>query len=126
MRTLTILFTLLLSFVFASPAYAITCRHRNHHEICIVNIKRSAKNYWEYRASIRVDGVTKPVQIYDCRTRKVVLDNPILEEFEQDDTAQFVCSFFKKPWDAFGVASGKPTTFRNISPSDSSTRLKTP
>lgn len=116
----------ILAVVFASPAQALTCRNQNHHEICIVNIKRSAKNYWEYRASVRVDGVTKPVQIYDCRTRKIVLDNPILEDFEQDETAPFVCGFFKEPRDAFGMASGKPTSFRNNFAPDLAPRLKTP
>jgi hypothetical protein len=111
---------------FASPVRALTCRSSNHHDICIVNIKRSAKNYWEYRASVRIDGVTKPVQIYDCRTRKTITNNPILEDFEQDGTAQFVCSFFKEPRDAFGMASGKPTSFGINFDQDRTPKLKSP
>ncbi len=107
---------LIFAIVWLSPtvAQASICRSVDNQEICIVSIKRSAKNYWEYRASVRVDGVTKPVQIYDCRNQITVAKNKVLEPFEQDGSAAVVCSFFKPPRDAFGVYRGKATGSRDI------------
>lgn len=97
---------LFLLLTIALPAQAERCRTVNNQEVCIVSIKRSAKNYWEYRAIVRVDGEVKPLQVYDCRSKTTIQDNKVLEIFEQDGTAEAVCSFFKPPRDAFGVASG--------------------
>lgn len=108
------LITFACAALYPSVAQASICRHQNNHEICIVSIKRSAKNYWEYRASVRVDNVTKPVQIYDCRSQTTVAKNKVLEPFEQDGTAAVVCSFFKPPRDAFGVYRGKATGSRDV------------
>jgi len=110
-----ILMILLLSI--ALPTQAATCRTVNDQEICILTIKRSAKNYWEYRAKVQVDGEVKPVQVYDCRKKITIQDNKVLEQFEQDGTAEIVCSFFKPPRDAFGFASGKPGSFRGVNDS---------
>ncbi|MEP0919328.1 hypothetical protein NC981_21085 [Leptolyngbya sp. DQ-M1] len=107
---LIILFINVTLLVQAAP-----CRTLDNHEICIVTIKRSAKNYWEYRARVRVDGEVKPMHVYDCRKRIAIQPNKVLELFEQDGTAEIVCSFFKPPRDAFGVASGKPGSFRGVS-----------
>lgn len=95
---------LLLLLCITFPAHADRCRTIDHQEICIVSIKRSAKNYWEYRAIVKVDGEVKPLQIYDCRSKTAIQENKVLEIFEQDGTAEAVCSFFKPPRDAFGVA----------------------
>lgn len=96
------------------PVQAVTCRTVSDREVCILTIKRSAKNYWEYRAKVQIDGEVKPMQIYDCRTKTTIQNNKVLELFEQDGTAEVVCSFFKPPRDAFGVASGKPGSFRGV------------
>lgn len=125
-RFLRFIVLLMMVWSWAFPAHALICRHYQNQEMCIVTIKRSAKNYWEYRASVRVEGVTKPIRAYDCRTRKIIFDNPILEEFEQDGTAEVVCSFFKRPWDAFGVASGKARSLAPNFEENDPTRLKTP
>jgi len=113
MKKLFILILLLLSMTL--PVQAAPCRTLNNQEICILTIKRSAKNYWEYRAQVQVDGEIRPLQVYDCRKKITVQDNKVLELFEQDGTAEVVCSFFKPPRDAFGVASGKPGSFRGVS-----------
>jgi hypothetical protein len=102
MKRLFAWFFLLLTI--ALPVYAERCRRVNNQEICVVSIRRSAKNYWEYRAIVKVDGEVKPLQIYDCRSKTTVQENKVLEIFEQDGTAEAVCSFFKPPRDAFGVA----------------------
>lgn len=105
---------LLLLLSLTLPVQAATCRTLNDQEICILTIKRSAKNYWEYRAKVQVDGEVKPMQVYDCRKKIAIQNNKVLELFEQDGTAEVVCSFFKPPRDAFGVASGKPGMFRGV------------
>jgi hypothetical protein len=80
------------------------CRHYNHHEICVLSIKRSAKNYWEYLASVRVDGVKRPIERYDCRNRdrvdhttsspKDTSEKPTL--LSKAEVSSLICSFFKK------------------------------
>jgi len=107
-----ILMILLISITL--PVQAATCRTVSDRAICILTIKRSAKNYWEYRAKVQVDGEVKPVQVYDCRKKITIQNNKVLEQFEQDGTAEVVCSFFKPPRDAFGFASGKPGSFRGV------------
>lgn len=49
------------------PAEAYTCRNYKGHQVCIISIKRSAKNHWEYRALVNVDGVKIPLETYNCR-----------------------------------------------------------
>ncbi|MBW4523859.1 MAG: hypothetical protein KME18_01500 [Phormidium tanganyikae FI6-MK23] len=112
MKRLILLIVLLISITL--PVQAATCRTANDREICILSIRRSAKNYWEYRATVQVDGEVRPMQVYDCRKKISIQDNKVLELFEQDGTAEAVCSFFKPPRDAFGVASGKPGSFRGV------------
>lgn len=53
-----------------SPVQASICRQQGNNVICLLSIKRSAKYYWEYRASVRVNDTTYPLEIYNCR-RKV-------------------------------------------------------
>lgn len=113
---------LLLWLTIALPVQAGGCRTVNDQEVCIVSIKRSAKNYWEYRAIVRVDGEVKPLQVYDCRSQTTIQSNKVLELFEQDGTAEAVCSFFKPPRDAFGVASGNPGQFIPTLPTTKLTR----
>ena len=57
----------------ALPAEASVCRNYQGREICIVDIKRSAKNYWEYRVILSVGGVKQPLEVYNCRDRTTCL-----------------------------------------------------
>jgi hypothetical protein len=91
-----ILLLLIFSFSFTSPAWAIVCRHYDGHEICILDIERSAKKYWEYRASISVDGVKTPVEIYNCRAKFKVNQDGTLVQFKENSPGEIICSFFKK------------------------------
>jgi hypothetical protein len=91
------LLLLILSFLVALPAKATSiCRKYDDREICILSIKRSAKNYWEYRASVSIDKVKTPIEVYNCRDRiKVQADGKILP-FERKDPGKLICSFFKQ------------------------------
>jgi hypothetical protein len=80
------------------------CRQYKHHEICVLSIKRSAKNYWEYLASVQVDGVKRPIERYDCRNRDLVDHNAHSPKDNSEKSAllskteisAFICNFFKK------------------------------
>ncbi|PAX59420.1 hypothetical protein CK510_07160 [Brunnivagina elsteri CCALA 953] len=93
----TCILSLLLSFPVAPAAQAFTCRNYNSHKICILNIKRSAKNYWEYRASVIIDSVKTPVELYDCHQRVPIsyerVKHPTTIAFGKDDAGELICNF---------------------------------
>ncbi|NJL62629.1 MAG: hypothetical protein HC903_13385 [Methylacidiphilales bacterium] len=90
------IFTFILSLILSCPvapaAQAFTCRNYNSHKICILSIKRSAKSYWEYRASVIIDGVKTPVELYDCRQRVRVSRDRTIIPFGKDDAGELICS----------------------------------
>ncbi|WP_334771600.1 hypothetical protein [Nostoc sp.] len=95
------LLLLILSFSVGYPAFASVCRNYDvydglhlRHQICILSINRSAKNYWEYRATVSVDGVKRPTEVYNCRERVKVQKNGTVLPFEQKDPGEMICSFF--------------------------------
>jgi hypothetical protein len=51
----------------ALPAVAAQCPTVASQEVCILNLRRSAKNYWEYWALLSINGVKQPERVYDCR-----------------------------------------------------------
>ncbi len=91
-----VLFVLLLILCFsvALPALASVCRNYNGHQICILSISRSAKNYWEYRAIASVDGVKRPIEVYNCRKQVKVQQDGTVLPFEQKSPGEMICSFF--------------------------------
>ncbi|MEW6493576.1 MAG: hypothetical protein AB1589_13875 [Cyanobacteriota bacterium] len=95
-KFIALLLGLALSFAIASPAEASFCRNSDHHSICILSIKRSAKNYWEYRASVRVDGVERPIEVYNCRDRIRIRQDGTVVPFESDGSGELICKFFQK------------------------------
>ncbi|MBD1911785.1 hypothetical protein H6G02_02195 [Leptolyngbya sp. FACHB-16] len=88
-----LLFVLLLPIL---PAQAASCRAIAGHEICIVDIQRSAKNYWEYRAVVKVDSVTRPVEVYNCRDRFLTRQDGTQIPFSQEPAASLVCRLYRK------------------------------
>jgi hypothetical protein len=80
----------------ALPATASVCRNYEGKQICIVEIDRSAKNYWEYRAIVSIDRVKQPRETYNCRSRSRVKKDGTLVPFAKNDPGQLICSFFKK------------------------------
>jgi hypothetical protein len=51
-------------------AQATVCSQRDRQEVCLGSLQRSAKNYWEYRVRLKVDGRLQSPVIYDCRAGK--------------------------------------------------------
>mgnify|MGYP001791194928 CR=1 FL=1 len=71
MRLLWVVAAIALSFIsFMPPAQANSCYRHNGHEICLNQVKRSAKYYWRYRVQATVDGEPQPPTRYNCRDRR--------------------------------------------------------
>lgn len=81
---------------FLAPANASFCRNYHEQLVCIISIKRSAKNYWEYRASISVNDIIRPIEVYDCRQKMRIQQKGISIPFKVNDPGELICSFFKK------------------------------
>jgi hypothetical protein len=85
---------LILPFTIVHPAFASVCRNKDYHQICILSINRSAKNYWEYRAAVSVDGVKTSTEVYNCRERVKVQQGGTVLPFKQKGAGEMICSFF--------------------------------
>lgn len=96
MKYVALVLLLILTFSVGLPADAAVCRNFNSHQICILSIKRSAKNYWEYTASVSIDKVKTPTQVYNCRDRLKILPDKTVVRFGQKDPGELICSFFKR------------------------------
>lgn len=82
-----------LFFTLSLPAEAAFCRTEGGKSICILQIKRSAKNYWQYRASVRVNGTVTPIEVYDCRRRVKTPKNGQPIPFESRGAGELICRF---------------------------------
>ena len=93
---LAVLLLCTLIFLNSSPAWAktIRCEVSGTHEVCIHKIKRSAKKYWEYWASVSVDGDRRPVETYNCRDGVRVRRDGILIPFDRDVAGDLVCRLY--------------------------------
>ncbi|HHP7232667.1 MAG TPA: hypothetical protein ACFCUY_17650 [Xenococcaceae cyanobacterium] len=79
-----------------SPVEAAVCRNLDGHQICIVQIKRSAKNYWEYRAIVSIDGKKRPREIYNCRDKYTIEYDKAVIPFKKNSPGELICSLFVK------------------------------
>lgn len=95
-KFIVILLSLVLSFAATHPAAASVCRNSHDHLICILTIKRSAKYYWEYRAAVSIDGVERPIEVYNCRDRVRIRQDGTMKSFEPDGAGELICSFFRQ------------------------------
>jgi|ERR671932_350088 hypothetical protein len=95
-KFIALLLFLMLSFAVTLPAEASFCRNFKERSICIPHIKRSAKNYWEYRAAISIDGVARPIELYNCRDRVRVQKDGTVVHFERNDPGEILCNLLKK------------------------------
>lgn len=72
------------------------CRTSGDREICIVRIERSAKNYREYRAQVKVNGKKMPLETYDCRQQVRRRKDGTRIAFEPNGPGAIVCSVLDK------------------------------
>lgn len=94
----SIILLLLLGFfcVIPLPAFASYCRDYRGNTICILSIKRSAKYHWEYRASVRINGIKRPIEIYDCRHHIRVHKDGTAIPFEHNGAGELICNVLKR------------------------------
>ncbi len=93
----SLIFLILITFylTLALPANAAQfCRNIDGKKICIVEIKRSAKNYWEYRVTVRINDVVKPQEIYNCRRQIKIKKDGSTVPFIDRGAGEFICSYF--------------------------------
>jgi hypothetical protein len=93
-KILTLLIAICLVLGMAFPVEASTCKNYRDRQICILDIKRSAKYPWEYRVVLSVDNDKRPREVYDCRDRVRVKSDGYLVPFSRDEAGDFICSFF--------------------------------
>ncbi len=76
-----------------APAEADICRLFGSHEVCLNDIRRSAKSYWEYRAVVSIDGVKQPLELYNCRDRlRVLASDGSAIPFLTGKTGDWICT----------------------------------
>jgi hypothetical protein len=82
---------------FTPVANAQMCRNNDGHQVCILKLKRSAKNYWEYRATVSIDGQKQRAkEIYNCRNRTLTRKGKYPIPFKPNSPGKLVCSLFRK------------------------------
>ena len=78
------------------PASADFCRQIDSHRVCILDIKRSAKNYWQYQATASIDGIDKPTASYDCRARSITDLDGNQSLFRSRLDSKLICSLYRR------------------------------
>jgi hypothetical protein len=84
-------FVLLLNLFDIPTAQAAFCRTVEKQTICILEIKRSAKNFWEYRAAVSINGKTRPIELYDCRKRVRIRADGAELPFAANGAGELIC-----------------------------------
>lgn len=91
---------LVLGLCLASSAGAIAapvfCQVVEGHSVCVLSLQRSAKNFWEYRAAVSVDGVARPVEVYDCRDRLRHKADGTTVPFSKEIAGAIVCRLYRR------------------------------
>lgn len=67
------------------------CRQMGDREVCVLEIERSAKYYWRYRAQVSVDGRSRPTEVYDCRRRLRIQRDKTTVPFARDGAGELIC-----------------------------------
>lgn len=69
--------------------------------ICLLQIKRSAKNYWEYRVSLKIGDRPKITRVYNCRQHSYWQADlgqvNQQEQTEQKQLEKYICRLYNKP-----------------------------
>ncbi len=100
-QAIAYVFSLLLvvSWIFyPGAALAASCYNAAGHRVCVSSIKRSAKHYWEYWATVSIDGVARPREVYNCRDRLWVQKNGKVRQFTAGDAGEIVCRLYRPPF----------------------------
>ncbi len=90
----SLLIILVTCFFDPQAAFATVCDRRNDQSICVDRIQRSAKNYWEYRVRLTVNGIVQPTVFYDCRRRQKSQAHGIWVDLVADRIDRLACSLW--------------------------------
>lgn len=83
-------------FSLPGPAEAAICRNIQGRRICEASLNRSAKNYWEYRAIVTIDGARQPRETYNCRDKIRIQADGTVIPFQEGDPSPVVCRLYNK------------------------------
>ncbi len=83
------------SALWTEPVFASICKVYHQEKVCILDIRRSAKYYWQFRVKTSVNGKKKPLTVYDCRERLKVLKNGSTVRFSDDGIENYICETLK-------------------------------
>lgn len=83
-------------FNLPAPAHAAICRNIQGRRICEASLNRSAKNYWEYRAIVTIDGARQPRETYNCRDKIRIQADGTVIPFADGDPSPVVCRLYNK------------------------------
>ena len=86
---------LLIWSIGTAPVRAEFCRQVGTQRICILEIERSAKNYWQYQAMVSIDGIAKPAASYDCRAQLITEPDGNTSLFRSRKDGKIVCSLYR-------------------------------
>ena len=73
------------------------CRPVDQHTVCIITIKRSAKNFWQYNAAVSIDGKRGPKEPYDCRSKIKTNPDGSITRFGKNSIGALVCRAYRPP-----------------------------
>ena len=73
------------------------CRTIDQRTVCIVTIKRSAKNFWEYNAAVSINGKRGPKEPYDCRSKIKTNPDGSISRFGKNSIGSLVCRAYRPP-----------------------------
>ncbi|NJK40464.1 MAG: hypothetical protein HC934_02195 [Acaryochloridaceae cyanobacterium SU_2_1] len=76
-------------------AEAFSCLALQGHQICVTTLNRSAKNYWEYRVTLEIDGVQQAQEVYNCRDHLRIQADGKIRDFSDQDPHLLVCRLYK-------------------------------
>ena len=98
-RVALIYVLLLMGQTIAPPPSQATdiCRTIDQRTVCIITIKRSAKNFWEYNAAVSIDGKRGPKEPYDCRSKIKTNPDGSISRFGKNSIGSLVCRAYRPP-----------------------------
>lgn len=87
-------------------AIAAPCYQTASHSVCLISVKRSAKQFWEYRAVVSVDGAPREQEVYNCRDRQRIQADGRVVPFESGGAGEVICRKLYRPVPWVIVKSG--------------------
>jgi hypothetical protein len=85
---------LILGLITACGVSSQFCQTISEHQVCVATITLSAKNYWEYRAVLQIDGVKQLPEVFDCRHQVRISQGGAIVPFQAQGIGEWICEIF--------------------------------